>query len=198
MANYAYLRVSTDSQDVANQQHGIFEYANRCGLTDLCFVEDTVTGKKKWHQRKLGPLLEGMQEGDTVIFSEVTRMARSTLQVLEILELCMDKQLKVHIAKQNMQLDGSLSSKIIATMLGLAGEIEREFIRMRTKEALAARKAAGFPLGRPKGQATTLKLDAKRDQIEKYMAMGLGIRATAKLIDAAPSTLFDYVKRRGL
>jgi len=198
MANYAYLRVSTDSQDVASQQHGIYEYANRIGLTDLVFVEDTATGKKKWHQRKLGPLLEGMAEGDTVLFSEVTRMARSTLQVLEILELCMDKQLKVHIAKQNMQLDGSLQSKIIATMLGLAGEIEREFIRMRTTEALAARKAAGYVLGRPKGEAKTLKLDPKREQIEKYLGMGLGIRATAKLIDEAPSTLSNYVKRRGL
>lgn len=198
MANYAYLRVSTDSQDVSNQKHGIYEYANRSGLSDLIFIEDTVSGRKKWRQRKLGSLLEGMTEGDTIVFAEVTRMARSTLQVLEVLELCMEKQLKVHIAKQNMQLDGSLQSKIIATMLGLAGEIEREFIRMRTKEALAARKAAGHQLGRPKGPAKTLKLDTKRDQIEKYLGMGLGIRATAKLIDTAPSTLSDYVKRRGL
>jgi len=36
----------------------------------------------------------------------------------------------------------------------------------------------------------------KREQIEKYLGMGLGIRATAKLIDEAPSTLSDYVKRR--
>lgn len=198
MANYAYLRVSTDSQDVANQKHGIYEYANHIGLANLVFVEDSVSGTKKWHQRKLGPLLEGMCEGDTIIFSEVTRMARSTIQVLEILELCMTKHLKVHIAKQNMQLDGSLQSKIIATMLGLAGEIEREFIQMRTKEALAARKAAGYVLGRPKGQAKTLKLDAKREQIEKYLGMGLGLRATAKLIDEAPSTLSDYVKRRNI
>lgn len=198
MANYAYLRVSTDSQDVQNQKHGILEYANKAGLVDLVFVEDAVSGAKKWRQRKLGALLEGMTEGDTVVFSEVTRMARSALQVLEILELCMEKQLRVYIAKQNMQLDGSLQSKIIATMLGLAGEIEREFIRMRTKEALAARKAAGYQLGRPKGQAKTLKLDAKREQIEKYLGMGLGIRETARLIDVAPSTLSDYVKRRGL
>lgn len=198
MANYAYLRVSTDSQDVLNQKHGILEYANKTGLADLVFVEDSVSSAKKWRQRKLGALLEGMTEGDTIVFSEVTRMARSALQVLEILELCMEKQLRVYIAKQNMQLDGSLQSKIIATMLGLAGEIEREFIRMRTKEALAARKAAGYQLGRPKGEAKTLKLDARREQIEKYLGMGLGIRETARLIDAAPSTLSDYVKRRGL
>lgn len=70
----------------------------------------------------------------------MSRIARSTLQVLEVLEVCMAKGIDVYIAKQNMQLDGSMQAKITATVLGLAAEIEREFISMRTKEALAARK----------------------------------------------------------
>jgi DNA invertase Pin-like site-specific DNA recombinase len=102
----------------------------------------------------------------------------------------------VYIAKQNMQLDGSIQSKIIATNLGLAAEIEREFISMRTKEALAARRKDGVVLGRPKGKAQQLKLDSKRDEIEKYMTMGLSLRKIAKLIDEAPSTVSDYVKVR--
>ncbi|MCD9528500.1 recombinase family protein [Photobacterium carnosum] len=193
MANYAYLRVSTDSQDVNNQKHGILEYSNRLGLSNLVFVEDWVSGAKKWRQRRLEGLLEGLESDDVIIFAEVTRMARSTIQVLEILELCMEKKINVHIAKQNMQLDGSMQSKIIATMLGLAGEIDREFIRMRTKEALAARKVKGQILGRPKGPAKRLKLDDKREQIKKYRAIGLGIRAIAKLLDVALSTLSDYL-----
>lgn len=196
--NYAYLRVSTDSQDVANQKHGIYEYANRVGIANIVFVEDIITGKKKWHERQLGKLIDGMGEGDKLIFAEVSRIARSTLQVLEVLEVCMDKGICVYIAKQNMQLDGSMQSKITATVLGLAAEIEREFISMRTKEALAARKQKGMILGRPKGHAPTLKLDSKREQIEKYLNMGLGLRPTAKLIDEPPSTLRDYMKRRDL
>ena len=54
MANYAYLRVSTDAQDVENQKHGILEYANQNGISGLEFIEDTVSGKKKWRARKLG------------------------------------------------------------------------------------------------------------------------------------------------
>ncbi|HHC7201663.1 TPA: recombinase family protein [Vibrio parahaemolyticus] len=198
MPNYAYLRVSTDSQDAANQKHGIYDYCNKVGLANLSFIEDVVTSKKKWNERKLGFLIEGMERGDKLIFAEVSRIARSTLQVLEVLEVCMAKGVDVYIAKQNMQLDGSMQAKITATVLGLAAEIEREFISMRTKEALAARKKAGVTLGRPKGEAEKLKLDPKRDQIEKYLSMGLGIRPTAKLIDEAPSTLRDYIKRRGL
>ncbi len=195
MPNYAYLRVSTDSQDTANQKHGIYAYANHVGIANLVFVDDVVTGKKKWRDRRLGKLLEGMQSGDTIVFAEVSRIARSTLQVLEVLEHCMAASINVHIAKQNMQLDGSMQARITATVLGLAAEIEREFISMRTKEALAARKAAGMPLGRPKGQATRLKLDEKGEQIGKYREMGLGVREIARLIDAPPSTLSDYLKR---
>ncbi|TOA44051.1 resolvase [Vibrio parahaemolyticus] len=198
MPQYAYLRVSSDSQDVANQKHGIYEYCNRVGIVNLCFIEDVVTGKKKWHERKLGELIDGMESGDKLIFAEVSRIARSTLQVLEVLEVCMAKGIDVYIAKQNMQLDGSMQAKITATVLGLAAEIEREFISMRTKEALAARKKAGVTLERPKGQSEKLKLDPKRDQIEKYLGMGLGVRPIAKLIDEAPSTLRDYIKRRDL
>ncbi|MGR5540814.1 recombinase family protein, partial [Vibrio campbellii] len=92
----------------------------------------------------------------------------------------------------------SMQARITATVLGLAAEIEREFISMRTKEALAARKRDGMILGRPKGQVAKLKLDDKREQIEHYLGLGLGVRPTAKLIDEPESTLRDYLKRRDI
>lgn len=108
----------------------------------------------------------------------------------------MDKAITVYIAKQNMVLDGSMQSKIIATILGLAGEIEREFIRQRTKEALAARVARGIKLGRPKGKAARLELDDKRDDIKKYYKMGLSLIEIAKPLDIVSSTLSDYIKNQ--
>ena len=90
MVNYAYLRVSTNQQDVDNQRHGILEYANQKGLGHLEFVEDSVSGQKKWRDRAVGELItKTAQSGDVIIFAEISRMARSTLQVLEILECCM-------------------------------------------------------------------------------------------------------------
>lgn len=116
----AYLRVSTDCQDVDNQKHGILAYANQQGLSKLAFVEDTASGKVKWRKRKLGETLEGLSAGDTILFSEVSRIARSTLQVLEVLEHCTLHQINVHIVKQSMRFDGSMQSKITATILGMA------------------------------------------------------------------------------
>ena len=196
--NYAYLRISTDSQDVDNQRHGILEYANSHNLTGLNFIEDTVSGKKKWKDRKLGELVDTLVKGDVIIFAEISRMARSALQVLEILEICISRGISVHITKQNIVLDGSLQAKIMATMLGLAAEIERDFISMRTTEALAARKAAGQTLGRPRGPAENLKLDKLRPDIEKYLRKDLSVRSIAKLIDQPVTTVHDYVKRHKL
>ena len=199
MANFAYLRVSTDQQDVNNQRHGILEYANQLGLSPLTFLEDTSSGKINWKERKSGELLiNQMQAGDVVLFAEVSRMARSTLQVLEMLEYAAKKGLQVHIAKQHMKFDDSLNSRITATVLGLAAEIEREFISARTKEALAKRKADGVKLGRPEGKALKVKLDQHEQTIRHYLQLGINKRAIAKLVGCAPSTLYDWLERRNL
>jgi DNA invertase Pin-like site-specific DNA recombinase len=197
VATYAYLRVSTDRQDVDNQRHGILEYANTHGLASLQFVQDTLSGRLAWRERVIGRLLTvTATAGDVVIFAEISRMARSTLQVLEMLELGMERQLHIHIAKQRMILDGSLHSRIAATVLGLAAEIERELIAARTREALAKRKAAGKTLGRPRGAKNArLKLDEHADVIRRYLDKGISKRSIAKLVGCAESTLYDWLAR---
>ena len=97
-----------------------------------------------------------------------------------------------------MILDGSMQSRITATVLGLAAEIEREFISMRTKEALARRQADGMTLGRPKGPAEHVRLDDREAEIRGYLDKSINKRAVAKLVDCAPSTLYDWLKRRGI
>lgn len=201
MANYAYLRVSTDEQDVANQRHGILEYCNKNDITALTFIEDTVSGKKSWKERKIGELVNNdMQKGDTLVVAEISRLARSTLQVLEILEISAQKGINVHIAKQNLVFTekGNVTSTIMATILGMVSQIEREFISLRTVEALAARKAAGMKLGRPVGRLEKVKLDNRADEIKDYLRKGVSKRAIAKIVDCAPSTLYDWIKRRNI
>lgn len=197
-AHHAYLRVSTDYQDVDNQRHGILEYANSHGFAKLIFTEDSVSGKTSWRERKLGALIESLSPGDVLIFAEISRIARSTLQVLEVLEHCVERNIAVHVAKQKMVLDDSMQSRITATVLGLAAEIEREFISIRTKEALAKRKAEGVQLGRPKGPAERVKLDDHEQAIRDYLAKGINKRDIARLIVCAPSTLYDWLKRRNI
>ncbi len=85
MSTYAYLRVSTNQQDVDNQRHGILEYANQKSLGHLEFVEDSVSGQKKWRARSLGELLtKTAQSGDVIIFAEISRMATDVFIFIKV------------------------------------------------------------------------------------------------------------------
>ena len=196
MANYAYLRVSTDAQDVDNQKLGVLEYCARQEIAPLVLIEDKIGGGKSWKERQIGQILNRAQSGDIIVAAEVSRLARSTLEVLEILQMAVEKGISVHITKNQIVMDGSMQATITATILGLAAQIEREFISVRTKEALARRKAEGLPLGRPKGQVTNLKLDDHREEIQAYLKKGVSKRSIARIIECSPTTLYSWIKRR--
>ena len=193
---YAYLRVSTDAQDVANQRHGVVKYCADKRLLEPVFIEDTASGKTDWRDRPLGKIIERAGQGDIVVVSEVSRLARNTLQVLEIGRECITRGVHLHVAKNGIVFDDSMQSKIVATVLGLVAEIERDFISARTKEALAKRKADGIKLGRPAGPAKKLRLDVHADKIDSYLAKNIDKRAIAKLLDVSPNTLYAWLKVR--
>jgi DNA invertase Pin-like site-specific DNA recombinase len=199
VSTYAYIRVSTDKQDLDNQRHGVIEYAQKNKLEPLTFIDDTASGKKSWKDRDLGKLFELAKKGDVLLVSEISRLARSTLQVLEILQEAAKKEIAVHVAKSNMVMDGSLNSKITAVVLGLAAEIEREFISARTTEALAKRKAAGLPLGRPKGAVSAeKKLDKRKDEIVDLLKKDVHKTSIARIVDCSPVTLYAWMEENGL
>ncbi|CDN10657.1 site-specific recombinase, resolvase family protein [Richelia intracellularis] len=84
-------------------------------------------------------------------------------------------------------------------MLGLAANIERELISLRTKEALAKCKAEGKPIGTPKGRGSQKhKLDAFETEIRKYLDKGISKCYMVKLLDCSPSTLYDWLDRHQL
>jgi DNA invertase Pin-like site-specific DNA recombinase len=198
MANYAYLRVSTEMQDIENQKLGILEYCNTRQLVPVEFVQETKSSRVSWEEREMGRIVNQLQPGDNLVVSEVSRMARSTLEVLRILELAAKKETSVHIVKNGMVMDGSMQATITATILGLAAQIERDFISMRTKEALAHRKAQGLPMGRPKGPAKHVKLDEHREQITDYLRKGVSKRSIARIIECSPTTLHNWINRNKL
>lgn len=195
MANFAYLRVSKDSQDLENQKFGILDYCNKHRIAPVTLIEDTESRAKSWQSRGIGKILKESNEGDILVASEVSRLGGSPLQVLEILEFAVNKKIAVHIVKNHLVVDGSLESSIIATILGLAAQIEREFISIRTKEALAKRKADGVKLGRPKGKSKNLKLDPHKEMILEYLDKKVSKTSIARILECSPSTLYAWLKR---
>lgn len=199
MAIFIYVRVSTNVQDTQNHLHGIRDYCQERGIVPDTVVEDTASGSIDWRSRKIGELLSGADKGDVLLVAEVSRLARSTLQVLEILKFSSERQVSVVIVKNGLTFDNSMQSRITATILGLAAEIERDFISMRTREALAKRKASGKQLGRPQGAlAKHYKLDEKRPEIERYQKLGINQTAIAKLVGVSRPTLRTWLGRQQL
>ena len=197
MRVYGYIRISTGKQDTENQRFEILKYANENKLGSVEFSEETISGRKSWKDRKVGTLVQELQKGDILIITELSRLGRSMLEVMELLSILLRKGVELHVVKNKQVLKDDLHSKVFAMAFSIAAEIERELISQRTKEALARRKAEGKPIGRPKGSFSS-SLDKHREQIEEFLRKGVSISSIAKILEVPYGRLWDYVKRRGL
>lgn len=208
--NYGYLRVSTDKQDLDNQRHVILDYANRSGLNGIAFIDDTVSTKKPLEKRKIFSLInKTAQAGDSVLVSEVSRLGRNTLEVLNLSKIAIERKINLIIVKQNIYFDNSIQNKIYLVVLGLVAEIERDFIQERTKSALAARKAqidkyghfiskAGNKrkaLGNPVGSRYRSSIQGNRTQILSLLRTGVNKMDVCRIIGTSAPTLERWLKR---
>ena len=194
---YGYIRVSTDKQTVENQKFEITEYCAKNHFTISKWVEETISGTTKLSERKFGKLLKKLIKGDVVIVSELSRLGRSLLQIMGILNECMEKEVMVLTVKEGYELGNNINSKVLAFAFGLSAEIERELISQRTKEALARKKAEGVRLGRPKGEAviSSLKLYSKRDKVEELISEGCSYAEIGRRLRVNRLTVSKFVKR---
>ena len=192
-----YLRVSTKEQDLNKNKSEILHLSNDKKLGNVEWVEEKISGTKDWKKRRLGEIIYELSEGDTIIVSELSRLGRSLLQILEIIEFCRNKSIRIYAIKGGWSLDDSMQSKILSMFLGMASEIERDLISSRTKEALKARKAAGVKLGRPKGSGKS-KLDQYREEIEAMLKCGTKQNYIAKKYDITPAALSQWIKKHGI
>lgn len=193
---HAYLRVSTATQDADNQRRSVDDYAARAGFTLATICKDEASTMQHWRSRAIASMIAAALPGEHIICAEVSRAARSVLEVLEIAKACAERGISLHFAKNSLVLDATMQSRITVTVLALAAEIERDFISARTKEALAARKAAGGKLGRPAGsQNKKLKLSDRDTEMQKYLRAHVSLSAIARIMAVSTTTLRRYLKR---
>ena len=197
--NYAYERVSTQKQDADNQKFEIDKFCASNKIHIDKYVVETVSGGKDFQQRKLGELLNEMQEGDLLICTEISRLARSVYQVFDILKIMSEKGIRLRTIKDNFELNSSIQSKVLAFCFSLSAEIEKSMISSRTREALAAKKAAGVKLGRPKGALSKkTKLTGKEEVIQVLLDNGNSYAEIARVLKVDRSTLSRFCKSRAL
>ena len=191
---YGYIRVSTDKQTVENQRFEIKRFCTEQNIKIDIWFEETISGTKEPDKRKLGIMLRQMKKGDVLICAELSRLGRSLLMIMGILNECMKSEIQVWTIKDNYRLGSDISSKVLAFAFALSAEIERNLISQRTKEALARKKAEGVRLGRPKGRKSSkVKLTGKEDIIRGCLKAGFSKCAIARKLRVHRITLSKII-----
>lgn len=150
------------------------------------------TDKEK--DRKLGRYLKKMEKGDILIVSELSRLSRTLLEIMSIVKTILEKKVILYSVKENCCLGDNINSKVILFAFGLAAEIERDLISMRTKEALAVRKEQGVVLGRKHGVCPKIRmLQEHENEILRDYASGTSISCLSKKYSVSRDTMTRYL-----
>ncbi len=196
----AYLRASTGKQDLNNQKLEILEFGRKKDLKIDEFIQITVSSRMTSKQRRIDDLLERLSGSDALIVTELSRLGRSTAEVLSLVNGLIDRDIRVIIIKQNLDISKhDMSSKIIVTLFSLFGELERDLVSLRTKEALASKRKQGIRLGKPKGTIQKSKFDNDLERIKELLALGLSVRKISKVLGYSNHIgLNTYIKKRSI
>lgn len=179
-----YIRISTDKQDLDKQSHLLLEYARKERLIIDEFIEAEVLSREDTGARRIDELQTKLQKGDTLLVAELSRLGREMLQVLNIINDLSQKGVKLTFVRQPELSTTGSHGKLLLAIYSYFAEAEREFISMRVKQGLAAARAKGVKLGRPKGSRNKKRvLDPYRDEIFRYLQKGIDLASVRKLIN---------------
>lgn len=195
----AYMRVSTNTQEVQTQEYELLRYAQQHDMTIDEFFRLEISSRKSMADRKINDLLEMLTDGDTLIVAELSRLGRALSQIVFIVDTLLEKGVTFIAVKQGMHLNGAhdMTAKIQIAMFGLMAEIERDLISERTKAGIARAKANGKNVGRPTNSRSSV-LDARQDEISMMLEKGVSKSAIAKMLDVSGPALHYFLKTRNL
>ncbi len=194
----AYVRVSTDKQNLTNQSKEIKRFAQLRKIKVDQWEEEVVSGTVDKKDRLLEDVVGRLGKGDTLIVTEISRLSRSLLEIITIMQDCINRGINVLSIKDGYTFDNSLSSKALMLVFGFVAEYERNLISSRTCEALANLKARGVKLGRPLGSSPKLNLLIKNKQkVEELLRNGISIREICLKFGIGRST-YDVFRKKYL
>jgi DNA invertase Pin-like site-specific DNA recombinase len=179
-----YTRVSSDKQDLQKQEHLLFKYAQQEDLSITDFIQVEISSRKDTKERRVDELLDCLDEGDVLLVAELSRLGRNMFEVIDIVNRLGENGVEVVFVRQPELSTAGPHRKLLLAIYSYFAEAEREFISVRTKQGLAAAKASGKKLGRPKGSRDKERiLDPHREQIKEYLELGLSLRRIRSIIN---------------
>ena len=184
-----YARVSTEGQNLDRQIDMLVNY----GVDKRNIYQEKMTGTKS-DREQLNKMIEELQENDVVVIADLTRVSRSTKDLLNIIDRIKEKGASIKSIKDtwlDTTSDNPYNSFLLTVMSGLS-QLERDLISQRTKEGLASAKARGRNGGRPS------KRNNKADTVELLYKEGYKIVDIVKQTGLSRATVYRTLKDLGL
>jgi DNA invertase Pin-like site-specific DNA recombinase len=157
---FGYARVSTESQNLDRQIDALEKY----GVNQI--YNEKMTGTKR-DRPELNKMIDRMTEGDTVVIESLSRIGRSTKDLIELMELFQQKGVNLISLKENIDTTTS-TGKLVFAIFSAIAQFERDVIADRTKEGLKAARARGRVGGRPKVDSDLTKKAVKLYHTGQY------------------------------
>ena len=185
----AYLRVGTSNKELLEEQKDEIErYASNHDMNVDKWITDVTVDKGREDERNLARVLDRMQKGDSLIFSDISRLGRS-----------MEKGVQIYSIRDRYILDQALDLPVMGNVFKLVTEIEHSLMSIRTKEALNHKKSTGGPLGRPKGSAAKQSfLDANKEEVISMLERGDTVFEICKRFNVSRNTYYMFKRNYGL
>lgn len=179
MKNYifGYARVSTEAQNLDRQLDALEKYG-----VDMIYNEK-MTGTKK-NRPELTKLLDRITEGDTIVVESLSRLGRSTKDLIELTETFQSKGVNLVSLKESIDTN-SPTGKLLFTLMSAIAQFERDVIADRTREGLESARARGRNGGRPKADAEQV-----RKAIKLYKTGQYSVKEIEELTGIKKSTLY--------
>lgn len=201
MTVFAYIRVSKENQELANQKLAILEYAHRHKIQIDEFFEIQASSRRSMRDRMLEELIARTTKGDMLIVTELSRLGRSISQILLLTHNLLQKEVRLISLKESIDLTkdtADIRSKVLITLFGLFAEIERDLISQRTKEGVAQAKTQGKKPGRKKGVRVTSKLDGQEETILDLWQKNIPLSNIARILEVDRGTVVHFIKSRNI
>lgn len=155
---YGYVRVSSKDQNEARQLIAMREF----GIHDNCIIIEKQSGKD-FNRPQYKRLLRKLKAGDTLVIKSIDRLGRNYDEIIEQWRIITkEKQAAIVVldmplldTRQGRDLTGTLIADIVLQLLSYVAQTEREFIKKRQAEGIAAAKAKGVRFGAPPKERTT-------------------------------------------
>ena len=198
-----YARTSSSGsmenrQNTERQVHDLQEYAKYQKYDVLKVFEEHISGAKKSSERAI--LQEAIDycitnKVDILLSSELSRIGRSSFEVLETVKKLIDNKVNLFLQKEQMTLldkkgEPSVFAPILLSCLSFSYSVERESVQYRLNSGRRVYIEKGGKLGRKKGSVkTTEKKEQEYKEVLMYLRKGYGVRITSKLTNVSESTV---------